>query len=47
MTDRSAIDTIVGYFYQFDKTILDILNSDNEQTIVFEGIEDIDLISPD
>lgn len=47
MTDRSAIDTIVGYFYQFDKTILDILDSDNEQTIVVEGIEDIDLISPD
>ncbi|WP_319503173.1 DUF4297 family anti-phage-associated protein [uncultured Draconibacterium sp.] len=47
MTDRSAIDTIVGYFYQFDKTILDILNSDNEQSIVIEGIEDIDLVSPD
>ena len=47
MTDRSAIDTIVGYFYQFDKTILDILDSDIEQTIVVEGIEDIDLISPD
>jgi len=47
MTDRSAIDTIVGYFYQFDKTILDILNSDNEQTVVVEGIEDIDLVSPD
>ncbi|SNZ01716.1 DUF4297 family anti-phage-associated protein [Flagellimonas pacifica] len=47
MTDRSAVDTIVGYFYQFDKTILDILNSYDEQTIVVEGIEDIDLISPD
>lgn len=47
MADRSAIDTIVGYFYQFDKTILDILNSDNVQTIVVEGIEDIDLISTD
>lgn len=47
MTDRSAINTIVGYFYQFDKTILDILNSNDEQTIVVEGIEDIDLISPD
>lgn len=47
MTDRSAIDTIVGYFYQFDKTILDILSSDNERAIVVEGIEDIDLISAD
>jgi hypothetical protein len=47
MTDRSAIDTISGYFYQFDKTILDILSSDNDTTIVVEGIEDIDLISPD
>ena len=46
MADRSAIDTIVGYFYQFDKTILDILESNSEQTIVIEGIEDIDLISP-
>lgn len=47
MTDRSAIDTIVGYFYQFDKTILDLLESDNNQTIVVEGIEDIDLINAD
>ena len=47
MTNRSAIDTIVGYFYQFDKTILDLLNCDDDQTIVVEGIEDLDLVSPD
>lgn len=47
MTNRSAIDTIAGYFYQFDKTILAILNSSDDKTIIVEGIEDIDLISPD
>ncbi len=47
MTDRSAIDTISGYFYQFDKTILDILTSNDDTIIVVEGVEDIDLISPD
>ena len=46
MVDRSAIDTITGYFYQFDKTIYEILNhSDLDQSISVECIEDIDINS--
>ncbi|MEA4957818.1 hypothetical protein SDC9_46157 [bioreactor metagenome] len=42
--NRQAIDTIKGYFYQFDKAILEILNQNNENTeIIIEGIEDIDI----
>lgn len=42
--DRSATDTILGYFYQFDRSILEILKlpSDNDSVVV-EGIEDIDV----
>lgn len=44
MTDRSAIATIKGYFYQFDYTILELLNlQDDETVITIEGIEDLDL----
>ena len=43
MSKRSAEDTIAGYYYQFDKTILDILNLEQDQTITIEGIEDIDI----
>ena len=44
MRNRSAIDTIKGYFYQFDYTINKILNlpKDSDEIIV-EGIEDIDI----
>lgn len=44
MTNRSAHATIKGYFYQFDHTILQILEatSDNSSVII-EGIEDIDI----
>jgi hypothetical protein len=46
MTDRSAIDTIRGYFYQFDYSILEILNLSNKNdSAVIEGIEDIDIKS--
>ena len=44
MKSRSAIDTIKGYFYQFDysiKTILETINPTDQITI--EGIEDIDV----
>lgn len=48
MSNREAIDTITGYFYQFDKTILELLNQDNENDAVcIEGIEDIDVITAD
>ncbi|UCV23692.1 DUF4297 family anti-phage-associated protein [Ferribacterium limneticum] len=44
MADRSAHATIKGYFYQFDKTILELLNAVSANaSVVVEGIEDIDL----
>jgi hypothetical protein len=44
MTERTAIDTIKGYFYQFDYTILSLLELQNgTDSIVVEGIEDIDI----
>lgn len=44
MGDRSAIDTIKGYFYQFDYTILSLLKlSQDTDAITIEGIEDIDI----
>lgn len=48
MSNREAIDTITGYFYQFDKTILELLKQDDEQaSICIEGIEDIDVVNAD
>ena len=44
MTDRTAVDTIKGYFYQFDYYILQILKCENEEDFVtIEGIEDVDI----
>lgn len=44
MADRSAIDTIRGYYYQFDYSIATLLNlSNNTDSIVIEGVEDIDI----
>lgn len=40
--DRTAIDTIRGYYYQFDLYALKILESSGEQ-IILEGIEDVDV----
>lgn len=46
MSNRSATDTIKGYFYQFDYTIEKILNLPNDSDeITVEGIEDIDIES--
>ncbi|WP_156289860.1 DUF4297 family anti-phage-associated protein [Oceanobacillus salinisoli] len=46
MANRSAIDTIRGYFYQFDYSIKRLLELENENdTVVVEGIEDIDIKS--
>lgn len=47
MTDRSAIDTIKGYFYQFDYTVDCILNLSDSGKIIIEGIEDVDLTDSD
>ena len=44
MADRTAIDTIKGYFYQFDQSVWQLLNLTNDNdTITVEGIEDIDI----
>lgn len=44
MKDRTAIDTIKGYFYQFDYSILKLLELKEEsESITIEGIEDVDL----
>lgn len=44
MTDRTATDTIKGYFYQFDLSILKLLElNDEKHKITVEGIEDIDV----
>lgn len=44
MKDRTAIDTIKGYFYQFDYTIAKLLELGNDtDTIIVEGIEDVDI----
>ncbi|MBK8434806.1 MAG: hypothetical protein IPL28_27455 [Chloroflexi bacterium] len=44
MTNRSAVDTIRGYFYQFDYSILSVLQlHDSDQSIAIECIEDVDI----
>ena len=44
MTDRSAVSTIRGYFYQFDRSILSILNLvEAQESVSIECIEDIDV----
>ena len=44
MSNRSATDTIKGYFYQFDYSIERLLNLRNDgDEITVEGIEDIDI----
>lgn len=41
--DRSAINTIKGYFYQFDYSILTVLDLRETESITIEGIEDVDV----
>lgn len=41
--DRTAIDTIRGYYYQFDFFINQVLQSSDDEVILLEGIEDIDI----
>jgi hypothetical protein len=44
MRDRSAVDTIKGYFYQFDYAIHKLLKQTDENNLVtIEGIEDVDI----
>lgn len=42
---RDAIDTITGYYYQFDYYILQLLEVKNQyDTVMIEGIEDVDIL---
>ena len=44
VSDRSAVSTIAGYFYQFDRSILSILGlSSPNDSVAIECIEDIDV----
>ncbi len=44
VSDRSAVSTISGYFYQFDRSILSILElCGANDTVAIECIEDIDV----
>ncbi|HCM1472259.1 TPA: hypothetical protein N2917_000708 [Vibrio parahaemolyticus] len=48
MTNRAANATIKGYLYQFDYSLLKILESENDDdTFVIEGAEDIDIHDAD
>ncbi|MDB2153823.1 ATP-binding protein [Clostridium butyricum] len=40
---RAADSTISGYLYQFDKSIIEIMNLADDDSVVVEGIEDIDI----
>lgn len=43
---RDAIDTLRGYYYQFDYFILKLLTADNDDDMItLEGIEDVDIQS--
>ncbi|MEB7504944.1 hypothetical protein [Arthrobacter koreensis] len=44
--DRTAHASIRGYCYQFDRTILEILEADAETDVLVEGLEDVDLLDP-
>ena len=47
-TDRTAIDTITGYYYQFDYYILELLRcTDPSTTVCIEVIEDVDIATAD
>lgn len=44
---RSADYTIKGFLYQFNKTLLEILNSKDNSVIRVEGIvEDVEIVTP-
>jgi hypothetical protein len=46
MADRSAHSTLLGYLYQLDKTIIELLSlSKNGDQLTIEGIEDVDVTS--
>lgn len=48
MRGRDAIDTIRGYYYQFDYYILKLIELENDRdTVTMEQIEDVDIYSND
>lgn len=48
MRERSASQSLLGYYYQFDKTILEIMSqSEPTAAVTVEGIEDVDSESAD
>ncbi|MEC1719043.1 DUF4297 family anti-phage-associated protein [Schinkia azotoformans] len=48
MGNRDAVETIKGYFYQFDYSILQLLEViDRGDSITVEGIEDVDIKTAD
>lgn len=43
-SDRSAVDTLKGYFYQFDQSILKLLSLESpDDSVAIECLEDIDI----
>lgn len=48
MTGRTADSTIKGFLYQFNKTLLEIIQAEDDETIIVEGlVEDIDVYHAD
>ena len=48
MAKREAVSTIRGYFYQFDYSILKVLELEHDDdTICIEGVEDVDISNED
>jgi hypothetical protein len=45
--NRDASATIQGFLYQFDATILSILELQEDDSLTIEGIEDFDVFSKD
>lgn len=44
MADRNAVSTILGYFYQFDRSILTLLSlTSYDDCVAIECIEDVDV----
>lgn len=44
---REATATIRGYIYQFDASILAVLDATGDDTVTVEGVEDFDVLSED
>lgn len=44
---RDAVDTIKGYYYQFNYSIFRILEGQDDDIVTIEGIEDVDVASGD